>query len=152
NSVGSSSVMFNWTVADTTPPALTAPANQTNGELDLVHLALSAVDADTFAATGLPAGLSIDNTGPISGALQAGSVGSYNVTVTAFDGGVSTSVNFNWTVTPAVMAGFSVGGFPNPAVAGVAGSLTVTALTLSGATDSLYRGTVHFTSSDAKFT
>jgi hypothetical protein len=41
-------------------------------------------------------------------------------------------------------------GFPSPAVAGVAGTVTVTAQDGSGNTDPAYSGTVHFTSSDGQ--
>jgi hypothetical protein len=44
----------------------------------------------------------------------------------------------------------SVAGFPSPSTAGVAGTFTVTALNPSGGTDTSYRGTVYFTSSDAQ--
>jgi ELWxxDGT repeat protein len=54
------------------------------------------------------------------------------------------------TVTPAATSRFTVAGFPSPVTAGVAGSLTVTAWDAYGNRATGYRGTVRFTSSDAK--
>jgi hypothetical protein len=57
-------------------------------------------DALTYSATGLPAGLSINATGLISGTPSA--TGSSTVTVTAADpGGHTGSATFGWTITPA---------------------------------------------------
>src|SRR5262249_25156475 len=50
----------------------------------------------------------------------------------------------------ALVLHFQVGGFPSPTVAGSAGSFTVTALDQLGETVTGYRGTAHFTSSDAQ--
>jgi hypothetical protein len=105
----SSSTTFTWTVNDTTPPALTNPGTQTSNEGASVHLALLAVDADSFTATGLPTGLSINaTTGVISGTLDPRGTGSYAITVTATDNGHTTSVSFTWNVadtTPPVLVG-----------------------------------------------
>lgn len=74
----------------------------------------SDIDGDTltYAASGLPAGLSINaSTGVISGTIDRSASqlngGSYTVQVTATDpGGRSVSTNFTWTVTnPAPIAG-----------------------------------------------
>jgi large repetitive protein len=63
-------------------------------------------DGDTlrFSATGLPAGLSIDAAGNITGTIDKNASqpngGVYTVTVTATDpGGLATSQTFTWTVT-----------------------------------------------------
>jgi len=71
-----------------------------------------ASDKLTYAATGLPPGLSIDpDTGIITGdidssASQGGGVGVYNVTITAADpSGATTSQNFDWAIAnPAPIA------------------------------------------------
>jgi hypothetical protein len=95
---------FQWTVADTTTPAVTPPANQTNNEGDVVTgVTVTATDADgdalTFSATNLPAGLTINaTTGVISGTLAAGSAGTYTVTVNASDGFNTGTASFTWTV------------------------------------------------------
>jgi len=96
----SSSVSFTWMVADTTPPMFTNPGTQNNNEGNQVSLAINAVDADagSFRATGLPPGLSINpNTGVISGTIFA-PPGTYQVTVSASDGGSVGSVTFAWVI------------------------------------------------------
>jgi hypothetical protein len=50
----------------------------------------------------------------------------------------------------ALLIHFAVAGFPSPVVAGTPGNFTVTALDQTGALVPGYRGTVHFTSSDAQ--
>jgi Ca2+-binding RTX toxin-like protein len=54
------------------------------------------------------------------------------------------------SVSPAAATSFRVIGYPSPATAGVEGTFTVTALDPFGNTDVNYRGTVHFSSSDAQ--
>ncbi|MBI5965682.1 MAG: tandem-95 repeat protein [Chloroflexi bacterium] len=86
-------------------PVLIQPAAQTNVELEIVSLQLSASDPEsdafTYAASGLPQGLSIDeNTGLISGTLSNTSGGIHTVTVTVTDSHAAASTrNFTWTVT-----------------------------------------------------
>jgi hypothetical protein len=53
-------------------------------------------------------------------------------------------------VNPSGTDTLSVASFPSPRTAGVAGTFTVTALNPGGGTDTSYRGTVYFTSSDAQ--
>jgi Putative Ig domain len=103
----SSSVSFNWTVTDATAPALTNPGNQsTPAGSTIATLQLTFTDADTFSdlVTGnhsLPPGLTVSNTGAITGTIAANAVGMYTVTITATDTGVgaTTSVTFTWNVT-----------------------------------------------------
>src|SRR5262249_18471413 len=92
---------FTLVVRDSEPPALTSPGDQTNNEGDAVSLALAPLDADpgSFAASGLPRGLSIDTgTGVISGTIDPRAAGSYVVTVTALDCSVKSSIQFAWVV------------------------------------------------------
>jgi len=75
--------------APNTRPELTNPGNQTAPLNSSVNLVLSASDIDgdtlSFSASGLPAGLQINNTtGVISGTTSA--VGTYSVQVTVSDG------------------------------------------------------------------
>ena len=81
------------------------PGPQSNTEGDTVTLPIVASDPDletlTYAASGLPQGLSIDaNTGVISGTLSATSAGSHAVTVSVSDGiaNPAPAVTFAWTV------------------------------------------------------
>jgi hypothetical protein len=104
------SATFTWIVADTTPPSITAPADQSSNEGDIVSLPIQAVDADSFSATGLPKGLSIDpTTGLISGTidLQAADNSPYTVTIFASDNGNTSSVTFKWTVADTTPPSFT---------------------------------------------
>lgn len=92
------------------PPQVKQPANQTNAEGDTVELRILAMDPDGppplwYAATGLPAGLSIDPVkGVISGTVDFDSGGDahHDITVTVADSGspqASAEVRFLWFVT-----------------------------------------------------
>ena len=82
------------------PPTLTNPGAQANETGDSVTLTIVANDADgdslTYSATGLPAGLSINNSGVISGTPST--AGNYTVTVTVDDGEDSASTSFSWSI------------------------------------------------------
>ena len=74
---------------------------------DTVSLQVSAIDAEgnglTYVATGLPAGLSINATGLISGSIATGAETSspYTVLVTVTDDGTpneSANISFGWSV------------------------------------------------------
>ena len=90
------------------PPQVSNPGNQIGLEGDVVSLQISANDPDgddaslTYAASGLPDGLSIDtSTGLISGTIAADANLSspFAVSVTVSDVDASTDVNFNWVVS-----------------------------------------------------
>ncbi len=91
-------------------PALSAPGNQAGPQGTAVNLQLSATDPNGdelgYAATGLPAGLSINPlTGLISGTPTT--PGSYNVVVAASDGVNTASANLVWQISqiaPLVLA------------------------------------------------
>jgi hypothetical protein len=73
------------------------------GSATAVVFPLVAIDPDgdslTYSATGLPPGLTINTTtGIVSGTLSPGSAGTYQVTITASDGSLSTSQTFTWTI------------------------------------------------------
>lgn len=98
---------FTWTVAAVNvPPTLEAIADQSGRVDDVVTVATAASDADgdtlEFAASDLPAGLTIDPaTGTISGTL-AGPPGDSTPTVTVTDtGGLFDEVSFAFTVLDA---------------------------------------------------
>ncbi len=99
---------LNWTV--TSAITITPIANQTSNEGATVSLTVAATDATTgatvtFAAAGLPQGLSIDSSsGVISGtvALGAANLGPYSVTILVSDGTSSSTLNVGWTVNSAI--------------------------------------------------
>ena len=100
---------FSWTVTDTNraPTFNQDLGDQTDAEGDLISLAAGASDLDgdslTYAASGLPTGLSIDTaTGLISGtiAFSAALASPWAVEVTVSDGiAADVSDSFSWTVT-----------------------------------------------------
>ena len=100
---GSASQTFTWNVSVL---SLTNPGGQNNAVGDAVSLStiqaggLPAGDTPTYAATGLPAGLSINaRSGVISGTVT-GAAKTYSVTVSVSDGlGASTSQSFTWKIT-----------------------------------------------------
>lgn len=84
-------------------PVLARPADQTTIEGADVQVTFGASDIDseflTFTASGLPAGLHLDEaSGTVTGAPTT--VGTSSVTVTVSDGDLSDSTSFTWTVTP----------------------------------------------------
>jgi hypothetical protein len=83
-------------------PQIVNPGNQTNITGETVNLTIHATDADgdslTYTAVGLPAGLSINNGGIISGTIPANAVGSYNVIVTVSDSVTSSNTSFIWNI------------------------------------------------------
>ena len=88
---------FSWTV---NAVEITNPGDQSSVFGDKVNLQISATNAGsgtlTFSATGLPAGLSIDSAGLITGTIETTDTSSpYQVAISA--GGVSTQ--FNWTIS-----------------------------------------------------
>ena len=85
------------------PPVISGPSNQTQRALTTVSVPVVASDPEgaalIYAATGLPAGLSINaTTGVISGTLPNVDT-TYSVAVSAYDGAVYGRRTFNWTVT-----------------------------------------------------
>ena len=88
------------------PPLVAAPGNQTHTEGDSVSLSIGANDPDgdplTYSATGLPPGLTLDNTqGMISGALAPGSAGTYPISISITDGSNPVNLALTWTVRAA---------------------------------------------------
>ena len=103
---GSANASFVWTVSaaggGNTAPALTNPGDQLDTIGDAVFLAIQASDADddplTYSASGLPNGLSIDQTtGFITGTPNL--VGSFNTALAVDDGnGGTANTSINWTI------------------------------------------------------
>lgn len=99
---------FTWTIADVNqPPAITQPPDLSTVAGNATSFFLAAVDPDgdpvTFAASGLPPGVSINPTrGEISGTPTT--AGTYTIVITATDGESDSAVSFTWTVTPPPVA------------------------------------------------
>ena len=94
------------TVANTGPAFSQNLQDRTDDEGAAVSLSAAATDADTdpisYAATGLPPGLSIDaSTGLISGTVSstAASGSPYPASITASDGTATATDTFSWTIT-----------------------------------------------------
>ncbi len=121
-------------------PAVTNPANRTSVQGSTVNLQLTASDPNgdtlSYAATGLPAGLSLNTpTGLISGVPTT--VGTFNVTVTASDGINVASASFTWTITNGTTLALAPLSAWAPLLAGT-GVATYTANT-SGGINVIYR-------------
>jgi cellulose 1,4-beta-cellobiosidase len=109
------SVSFTWTIAAATgnTVTVTGPGNQTGTVGAAVSLQIKAADSAsgqtlTYAATGLPAGLSISSsTGLISGTPTTAATS--DVTVAATDTtGASGSATFTWTISTSGGGGGSI--------------------------------------------
>src|SRR5262249_45421168 len=103
----SASTTFTWTVPHVNlAPGVAAVNNQTSVVGQAVSLPVTANDPNgdtlSYSATGLPTGLSINQTtGVISGTVASGAdAGSpYTVTVSASDGPLQGSTTFTWAVS-----------------------------------------------------
>jgi hypothetical protein len=102
---------FAWTVTHTNrAPVIDPIGDQSSAERAGVNVTPRVTDPDgdhlTVTVTGLPAGLSADAGGHITGTVAPGAAatkgGHYTVTVSASDGtSPATTTSFAWTVTPA---------------------------------------------------
>ena len=113
---------FKWTIVGV--PTITTPANQTtpiNTAVSLAVLSTCPNSPCTYALANGPVGLSIDNTGLITGRPTVAGTVSVTVTITDKDGIAATTNSFSWSVlSPASVCQPSValpnGGFEAPAV------------------------------------
>jgi hypothetical protein len=105
---GASSVNFSWTIGTGkgNTVTVTVPANQTTTVNTAASLQIQASDSAsgqtlTYAATGLPTGLTIStSTGLITGTPTTTTGSPFSVTVTATDTtGAKGSATFTWTIT-----------------------------------------------------
>ncbi|MFM6850076.1 MAG: putative Ig domain-containing protein, partial [Terrabacter sp.] len=101
----SDTVSFVWQVDNTNrAPSVTSPGDQSDTEGEAVNVTVQASDPDgdalTYAATGLPTGLSIDpGTGTITGTVGYTAAGTHAVTITVTDPGtLSDTASFVWQV------------------------------------------------------
>ena len=93
-----------YPVALTAAQALAHYAIVTSPGISEITLQMSATDPDgdsvSYAAVGLPPGLTMNGTsGLISGTLTGSNTGTYEVTVTASSGSLSSSAVFAWQIT-----------------------------------------------------
>ena len=96
-----------------------------------------------------PSAVTFGNAGAAVTTASFAGPGIYLLRLTASDGQLSRSADVTITVNPGVATSMTVGGLISPRAAGAAGTLTVTARDASASVATGYRGTVHFTSSDA---
>jgi hypothetical protein len=94
---------FNWDVSG--PISITAPGNQSFNAGDAVSVQVVTTDTDSgtlsYAASGLPSGLSIDSSsGLISGTISSSLSTGVDTTLTVSDGTNTTLQTFTWTITP----------------------------------------------------
>lgn len=127
-------------------PEIAALADQAHTIGQTVDVNLSATDADsdpvTFAASGLPGGLTLDAaTGAISGTLNE--VGVFQVGVSASDGQQTDTMSFAWTVNPELSVPDMI---PSASALGVAITFTASP---SGGTNPRYRWNVGDGSGDS---
>jgi YVTN family beta-propeller protein len=88
------------------PPTLANPGAQSTAVGAAVDLTLNASDPDGdtlhFSAGNLPPGLNVNpNTGHITGVPTSVTGSPFSVTASVFDGDVTVSVSFSWTITAA---------------------------------------------------
>jgi hypothetical protein len=136
---------FTWTITNTV--SVTNPGDQSNTVgTAITNLHVAAQDSSstatlTYAATGLPSGLSLDTaTGVISGIPLHSGV--YPVVVTATDGaGFNGSASFTWTIIGPIVR--SIKPTKGPGAGGT--KVKITGTDLSGATSVMF-GSVEATS------
>ena len=94
-------------------PGIDAIADQINFKGEVISLQVSASDPDgdliSFSATGLPAGLSINGDGLISGTIEEMSNAENSVDVTVTDGTLASSISFDWSILTPVDAQGEIG-------------------------------------------
>jgi len=96
------------------PPTITSPGNQTNTLGDSVNLQVAATDPNpadvlTFSSTTLPTGLTISNSGLITGNTTAD--GAFTTSINVSDGnGGTDSATFTWSVNTNGGGGGSLSG------------------------------------------
>jgi len=134
-----------------TVKALDAYGNVAVGYRGKVHFTTSdpkaSVPAD-YTFTAADAGVHVFSY-TLSPALVLKTAGSQGVRATDTVSATITGAQHGIVVTPAAAKTLVVSGLPSPYIAGIAHSVTVTAKDAYGNTATGYRGTIHFTSSDA---
>jgi hypothetical protein len=126
------------------PPVLVEPGNQSSvvGQSDALQLQGSDPDGNpvTYAATSLPAGLSLQpSTGFIGGTPTTAQT--VYVTATVSDGGQTSTSSFMWTVRPPIASGGLTADRVAPQLVGT--PITFTAAATGGTTPYQYRWWLH---------
>ena len=92
------------------PVILVAPSDLVNRTGDMITLLISVNDVDTaqpdltLTAEGLPSGIIVDSAqGLLTGKISDDAAGIYSVVVTVSDGALEDRVQFQWTITGAVL-------------------------------------------------
>ncbi len=116
-------------------PTIAAVSNQTTVRGNSASLQIAASDPDgqtlTYSASGLPAGLSINATGLISGTVSAGAAATNTVTVTVGDGSLTASTGFTWSTTAPLALALTGRDIGSPGRAG-SNSLAAGVYTIAG--------------------
>jgi DNA-binding beta-propeller fold protein YncE/regulation of enolase protein 1 (concanavalin A-like superfamily) len=118
----STTATFSWATTAPAAPVVTNPGAQSSPLGQSASLQVTATDpqgnALTYSATGLPAGLSINSSGLISGTVLSSAASANSVVVTVSDGVLSTSVSFSWSTTTTPSLPLTGGDIGSPGVAG----------------------------------
>jgi hypothetical protein len=131
-----------------TVTALDAYGNTASGYRGTIHFTSS----DTKAVLPADYKFTAADAGTHVFSITLKTVGSQGVRATDTVTSTITGAQYGIVVTPGAARTLAVSGIASPYVAGVAHSVTVTALDAYGNTATGYRGTVGFTSTDAKAT
>jgi len=118
----STTATFSWATVAGAPPVVTNPGAQSTAQGQSASLQIQATDPEgrglTYAATGLPAGLSISPSGLISGAVLSSAAASNSVIVTVSDGILASSISFAWSTTASPSLPLAGGDIGSPGIAG----------------------------------
>jgi hypothetical protein len=151
------------TISGTNSTASFASPTVTSGNTDLLTILVKDTAGNAVGGLGSGAfGLSLSggtSAGTFSAVTATATPGTYTATFTGTTAGTASTLTVTVagvtlaahptvTVNPVPQTSFTVTGFPSPATAGAAGSITVQAIDQSGNPLTGYAGTVHFTSSD----
>ena len=95
-------------IVDNSPPEIVVPAEQRNSIGETVEVNVIAHDPDgdkvEFTADGLPDGITIDDSGVMSGQIEK--AGNYNVTVVVSDSVHTSKISFNWKINGSGLGAF----------------------------------------------
>jgi hypothetical protein len=133
------STTFTITGTSNTAPTLSNPGNRTTAEGATVSLQLVGADLDgdplTYAATGLPPGLTLNtSTGLVSGTVPYTAAGTYTTVFSVTDGTSTAQRTITWTITNTNRAPVLTNPGAQTGLQGVALTLSLTATDADGQT------------------